>query len=110
MSKAMCMIGFEHTSELDPINKPGVYTENIVEKRYYADVIKNYASIENSSEQVNANVSLSNNFSILADPYLKQNFSSIRYLTFMGTKWKISSVEVQFPRLILSVGGVYNAH
>lgn len=110
MPKTMCLVGFERTEELDPINHPGVYTENIVEKRYYADILKNYDNVQNSSEQLNANVSLSNRFSIVADPYARQNFASIRYITFMCTKWNVSSVEVQYPRLILSVGGLYNAH
>lgn len=110
MPKTGCTVGFEQTSELDPINKPGVYTENIVEKRYIAEILKNQDSLRNSTEQVNADISLSNRFSIVADPYAKTNFSTIRYLTFMGTQWRVSNVEVAFPRLIISVGGIYNAH
>lgn len=110
MPKTGCIVGFEQTSELDPINKPGVYTENIVEKRYIAEILKNIDEVKNSSDKVNADISLSNRFSIVADPYAKMNFSTIRYLTFLGAKWRVSNVEVAFPRLIISVGGLYNAH
>lgn len=110
MPKTGCIVGFEQTSELDPINKPGVYTENIVEKRYIAEILKNIDEVKNSSDKVNADITLSNRFSIVADPYAKMNFSTIRYLTFLGTKWRVSNVEVAFPRLIISVGGPYNAH
>jgi hypothetical protein len=32
----------------------------------------------------------------------------MRYVEFMGTKWKITNIEVQYPRLTLSIGGEYN--
>lgn len=57
---------------------------------------------------MNDDINVSNEISILADPYANQNFHAMRYVEFMGAKWKISGVEVQYPRLILSVGGVYN--
>lgn len=51
---------------------------------------------------------VSNEFSIVADPFAYANFHSMRFIEYMGAKWKISNVEVQYPRLILTVGGVYN--
>ena len=53
----------------------------------------------------NANRSIA---SIIADPFAYQNFHAMRYIEWMGAKWKITKVNVQSPRLILSVGGVYN--
>lgn len=110
MPKTALKIGFEHTEETDPINHPGVYTENIVERKYYAEILKNMDGVSNPSEQVNANVLLTNRFSIIADPFMKENYASMRYLCYMGTKWAVSTVEVQYPRLIVSAGRVYNAH
>ena len=57
---------------------------------------------------LNDNLNISNEFSIIADPFAYENFQNMRYIVFMGAKWKITSVEVQYPRLILTVGGVYN--
>ena len=59
-------------------------------------------------DKLNDDVNISNEISIVADPFAYQNFHAMRYVEFMGAKWKISSVEVQYPRLILTVGGVYN--
>ena len=60
------------------------------------------------SFSINDNLNISNEFSIIADPFAYENFQNMRYIVFMGAKWKITSVEVQYPRLILTVGGVYN--
>ena len=51
---------------------------------------------------------ISNDISILSVPYAVNNFHSMRYIEFMGAKWKVSDVEVQYPRLLLTLGGLYN--
>lgn len=96
-------IGYSQTVE----TSPGVWTETITERTYYGDVIRNNRRLQDSN-QVNDNVTISNEISVIADPYACHNFHMIRYLTFMGTKWKVSSVDVQYPRLILTIGGLYN--
>lgn len=103
MAKWYGVIGFSETIETDP----GVWEEQITERNYYGDVIRNTRKHQ-SSGQINYNLDISNEFSIVSDPYANQNFHSIRYIEFMGAKWKISNVDVQYPRLTLSVGGVYN--
>ena len=70
-------------------------------------MIRNIRQLE-ASDKVNDDINISNEISIIADPFAYQNFHAMRYVEFMGAKWKISSVEVQYPRLILTVGGVYN--
>lgn len=104
MAKFAGVIGFEETAE----TSPGVYSENIVERLYYGDVVKNYRRLENSGE-VNDNVTLSNEISVVCDEYAYRNYASARYVEFMGAKWKITSISVQHPRLVLTVGGIYNA-
>ena len=104
MAKFAGVIGFEETVE----TSPGVYSENIVERLYYGDVIKNYRRLENSGE-VNDNVTLSNEISVVCDEYAYRNYVLARYVEFMGAKWKITSISVQHPRLVLTVGGIYNA-
>lgn len=86
---------------------PGVWEEQTIERNYYGDFVRNTSKFQTSSH-VNDNINISNEISIVADPYANQNFHMMRYLEFMGTKWKITNVEVKYPRLILTVGGVYN--
>lgn len=102
MAKYYGVVGYAETVE----TRPGVWEEQITERAYYGDVIRNVKRSENS-ENLNDNINISNSLSIVADPFAYQNFHAIRYATFMGTKWKVSSVEVQYPRLILSIGGEY---
>ena len=87
--------------------KPGVWKEDIVEREYYGDMTRNTRRLQ-TSDQLNDNIDISNEISIVSDPYANENFHSMRYATYMGTKWKVTSVEVQYPRLILSLGGVFN--
>ena len=105
MPKWYGKIGYGVTEE----TSPGVWTEEIVARQYYGDIIRNLRRLE-TSDQVNDNVSVSNEISIVSDPSAFENFHSIRWVEFMGSKWKVTSVEVQYPRLLLSLGGVYNDH
>lgn len=104
MAKFCGVIGFAETKEV----RPGFWDEQITEKGpYFGDEVRNTRRLQ-SADQTNDNVNISNEISIVADPYANQNFHSMRYAQFMGTKWKITNVEVRYPRLILTLGGVYN--
>ncbi len=103
MNKFYGKIGYAITKE----TTPGVWVEQIVERSYYGDVIRNIRRLQ-SSENLNDDINVSNEISIVADAFANQNFHSMRYVEYMGTKWKVSSIEVKYPRLILSIGGVYN--
>lgn len=103
MAKFYGKIGYASTVE----TKPGVYEEQIVERSYYGDLIRNTRRLQ-STDKVNDDINIGNEISIVADPYATNNFHTMRYAVFMGTKWKISNVEVSYPRLILTLGGVYN--
>lgn len=103
MSKWYGVIGYSETVE----TIPGVWDEQITEKSYYGDLIRNTRRLQ-SSDKVNDDINVMNEISILADPYANQNFYSMKYVELMGVKWKITNVEVQYPRLLLSIGGVYN--
>ena len=103
MAKFYGEIGFGTSIE----TSPGVCEDQITTRNYYGDLIKNTRRLE-SSGSVNDDVNISNQISIVADPYANENFYTMRYVKFMGSKWKISDVEVQYPRLILTIGGVYN--
>lgn len=103
MAKFYGKIGYAITKE----TTPGVWVEEIVERSYYGDVIRNIRRLQ-GSENLNDDINVSNEISIVADAFANQNFYSMRYVEYMGAKWKISSVEVKYPRLILNMGGVYN--
>jgi hypothetical protein len=89
--------------------RPGVWEDKIIDRTYYGDVMSNFRKLQNSGE-VNDSVNIANKISIVADPYASQNMYSMRYAEFMGTKWKVSNVEVQYPRLIITLGGVWNGN
>ena len=103
MSKFYGSIGYAISKE----TAPGVWVEDIVEHEYSGDVYRNTRKLQ-SGNQVNDSIDISNEISILSDPFANENFHSMRYVTYMGAKWKVSSVEVRYPRLILTVGGLYN--
>ncbi len=104
MAKFYGAIGFAETAEV----VPGVWREVITEHKYKGDIVRNVRRLE-SSGNVNDNVNVSNEISIVADAFANCNFFTIRYVEFMGTKWKVTSVDVKPPRLVLTLGGVYNA-
>ena len=105
MAKYYGKIGFATTVE-DPEDS-GIWKEKITNRQYSGDILNNTRRLE-AVEKVNSDINISNRISIIADPYAKLNFHSMRYAEYLGSKWKISSVEVSFPRLILNLGGLYN--
>lgn len=103
MAKFYGAIGYAETVE----TTPGVWKEQITEHNYYGELIRNTRKLQ-TAEQLNDNINVANEISIVADPFAISNFHSMRYVEFMGAKWKITSIEVRHPRLILTVGGLYN--
>lgn len=96
-------IGFVDTQE----TTPGVWEEVVTERYYYGDVTRNIAKWQ-SANQLNDDRNIGNQISIVADPFAYEHFHKMRFIEWMGSRWKISDIEVQFPRLNLSIGGVYN--
>lgn len=103
MAKYYGSIGFANTVE----TKPGVWSEQITERKYFGDLLHNARRLEPAAK-VNDDINIANKISIVADPYANDHFYSMRYAELMGTKWKITNVEVNYPRLILTLGGVFN--
>lgn len=96
-------IGFSETVE----TSPGVWTEQILEREYYGDVLRNIKRFQ-SGEHLNDELNVNNQISIVADLYAYENFHTIRYITYQNSKWKVNNVEINHPRLILDIGGVYH--
>lgn len=105
MPKFYGIIGFATQVE-DPPDS-GIWKDQLTKREYYGEILKNSRRLQ-TTDQVNDNINVDNKISIIADPYAYQNFHSMRYAEFMGARWKISNVEVEYPRLILTLGGVYN--
>lgn len=103
MPKFYGKVGYAETEE----TTPGVWVDRIVDRDYYGDVTRNSRRWE-ASNTLNDNLVFNNTISIVADAYALQNFSAIKYVVWMGNYWKVTTVEVQAPRLILTFGGVYN--
>ena len=104
MAKFYGAVGF---AEEQVETSPGVWKDVIVPHNYYGELVQNTIKLQ-SADQLNDDINVANKISIVADPYANKNFHAMRYVEFMGAKWKISSVEVLYPKLILTIGGVYN--
>ena len=104
MAKFRGVVGFANTEE----TSPGVHVEKIIEKRYSGDLLRNNRRLE-SSGNINDNINISNEISILADAYAFHHFHAMRYVEFEGAKWKVATVDAsKRPRLVLTLGGLYN--
>jgi len=103
MAKFFGVIGYGVTVE----TSPGVWQDEITELSYYGDVIRNTRKLQ-EGENLNNNLTVNNSISIVADAYANEHFFAMRYISWAGTLWTVSDVEVQSPRLLLRLGGVYN--
>lgn len=104
MAKWYGQIGFAITKETDL----DVWTEEIIEHNYYGDVLRNNKS-NYANDEINSGFNISNRISFIADPFARENIYRMKYATFMGTKWNITSVEVDnYPRIVVSLGGLWN--
>ena len=105
MAKWYGVIGYSDTVEVEP----GIWEEQVTERPYYGELIRNTRRLQ-TTDKVNDDLTISNQISIVSDPYAINNFHAMKYAVLWGTKWKIASVEVQYPRLVLEVGGIYNGN
>lgn len=97
-------IGFAETVE----QSPGVYVPKVTERTYHGDFIARRVRLEETSETTNTNFTLNNDISIVADKFAKENFGFMQYVVFCGTKWKITSATIEYPRIKLTIGGIFN--
>lgn len=104
MAKWHGMIGFVTHEE----TSPGDYEDIFVERHYRGDFIRNTRKLQNSGE-LNESINISNQISIVADPYATDNYFAMTYAEFRGAKWKVSDVDASQPRrLVLTLGGLWN--
>ena len=96
-------IGYFDTVEV----KPGLFENQMIYKTYKGDVVRNYKRNQDGSK-VNTDIAVNNSISIVADPYAQEHFFKIKCVEWQDALWKVSSVEVQYPRLILELGGLWD--
>lgn len=90
--------------------QPGVWVDSIVEKPVSGDILSNGYRYATSQLSINDDLTLNNRFSIIATPFARENYKKIKYIVYDGERWKVTSVDKsQYPRLIITVGGVYDA-
>ena len=104
MPKFFGTIGFAETVE----TTPGVWKDRITERKYYCEVERFNSRWSTQSDSTNDDLNVNSQFSMIADAFASSHFTSMKYIEFMGAKWKITSIEPKHPRLILTVGGLYN--
>jgi hypothetical protein len=103
MAKFYGVIGYTATKE----TSPGVWTEDIVERNYSGDVIRDTKRWQEGQKN-NDDLVPNHQISIISDSFALDNLYLMRYIKWMGASWKITNIEVQRPRLLLTIGGVYN--
>lgn len=97
-------VGYADTIE----TKPGLWEEALVFRSYYGDVLRN-SKRDFYGNKVNSDIQVNNQISIVADPYARDHFFNLKCVEWQGTLWHVTDVDAsQYPRLVLSLGGVYN--
>lgn len=104
MPKFSDVIGYGETEEISP----GVWQDVIVERRLFGDVVRSSRRLQESSEKLNDDITVNVAISVVADAYASNHIFAIRYVKWAGARWKVTHVDVQFPRLTLTLGGLYN--
>lgn len=103
MAKFYGYVGYVRTVE----TSPGIWEEVAEERRYSGDITRNTRRWDRS-DYLNDDLTINNTISIVSDRFASENIFAMRYVKWMGSCWKITNVEVARPRLILTLGGVYN--
>lgn len=86
----------------------GVYEPIVVVKAIKGSVVINHYQHQNSDKSTIDNVRITNQLSIVANQFLNEHISNLMYIEFQGVKWKVESFDIRPPRVVVSLGGVYN--
>ena len=105
MSRWYGNIGFAIQEE----TSPGKWNDVVTEKPYYGDTDNRFRKWQNGQDLID-DVSISEKITITTNPYIIENLTNIKYVVHMGVKWKIVNIDIDPPRLTLSLGGIYNAY
>lgn len=99
------MAGFSSSSEQV---RPGVFKNKIVTYRVVGDVLNYGYNYQQSNNKVINDIRTTNRLSLLLTPHLRKHIGELVWLEFMGDKWRVDSFNIQSPRAIITLGGLYN--
>ena len=103
MTRCSGIIGYALAVE----TQPGVWEESITDKPYFGEVVRDNRKVVDQT-QINNSINISNNISVVSNKFMLENMAFMRYITFMKSKWNITSVDIKPPRIIITMGGLYN--
>src|SRR5699024_8897651 len=101
MAKYSGMVGYAIQREV----RPDIWESVPVERKMRGDVYKLSNRVDSGSK-VNDDITLNTTISLIADPFAYENFTNLKYVTYLGVKWKVTEVDIQRPRLVLTIGGI----
>ena len=104
MARFFGPIGFAVPTE----TRPGVWKDRIEEHNYRGEFVSASSRWTSSSDGTNDDLTLNHKISIVADPFAQNHFHTMKYVRLRDAYWKVTGVEPRYPRLILTIGGVYN--
>lgn len=87
---------------------PGVFSDSMKEIPVTGLLLREGQYPNRSVEGTVTNVALQNRISIVMDSRIEKHIFNIRWATFEGVKFAVTSIEVKRPRIVLTLGGVYN--
>lgn len=85
----------------------GISEPQPVERRYYGKIIEHTRKWETADHLLD-NLNVTNQISITANDYAFKHASAIAYVRYMNGWWKVVSIRVKAPEIILTLGGVWN--
>ena len=103
MAKFAGSVGF--ITEVE--SSPGIWTPSELVQVMYGDVLRTASTLQGSSGQ-NKNIVLQHRISLVGDPHAIMNFYDIRWVEYQGAKWEVTLIEVARPRIIVTLGGIWN--
>lgn len=100
MAKFSGLVGYVTEEE----TVPGVWTPVEIPRKMRGDMLRQSSSTQND-DKVNSNTTLSHRVSLVGDAYAFGNYFYIKWIEVDGYKWEVNSVEIQRPRIIVTLGG-----
>ena len=107
MARFYGVVGFIRTVERDPENRPGIW-DAVTTERTYSGEVYSLNVRWNQNGNINDDLVINHRISIIADTFMKENIGAMKYVRWQGIDWKITNIEIQHPRLILTIGGEYH--
>lgn len=87
---------------------PGVWSPVENPRTMKGEIIRQ-SSTNPDHGKINSDISLNHRVSLWGDAYAFDSYYAIKWIQIDGRKWEVTSVEIKRPRIIVTVGGLWNA-